>query len=113
MIKAHLITAATALSLGISGTLAVNGITEVNAAVSTKTASACMRDVPNDNAVLVAIMTRVSQSLCPKLESEAGANEGDCVFGAGTEVSISKKVDTTTVCASHPFPVTIVYGAPQ
>ena len=112
MIKAHLITAATALSIGIGGTLATNGIT-ASAAVPLTHRVSVRRVIPNSNTAVDAIWTRVASSMCSAAETESGFDNGSSSVEEGTTVSFSRGATDTTVIATFAFAATVTKGAPQ
>ena len=110
--KAHLITATTAMALGIGGTLATNGIT-ASAAVPLTHHVSVSKTVSNDNAVVSAIWTRVATAMCPEAENESGFDSGSCSVEPGTVVSLTRGEADTHVSVTFAFASTLVKGAPQ
>ena len=108
--RSHLITAATALSLGLG--LGALGINEVMAADYSRRVSV-ERSFPNSNGVITSIWNQVDAALCPDAEAAADLDPGTCSVETGTVISFTRGATRTGVSANFKFAGSWVLGSPQ
>lgn len=110
--RAHIISAATALSLGYAAGFASDGIV-AKAAVPVVQRYSTSLSVPNANATITEIWARVKNATCAAIEADNGLDPGDCDVVPGTVVSFTRGETSTQVSVTYPLPGTFTRGAPQ
>lgn len=108
--KAHLVTALLAASLGIGGTLAAGGAPEAHAWADSKKVHVS-KTFAATNPVLQNIWSSVDASMCAEAEGQMGWESGTCSVEPGTVLSIIKGVDEDRVEVNFQFATTSVKGS--
>lgn len=114
--KTHLITATTAMALGIAGTLATGGVVLVDAAPMDRKVTVS-REIPSNDIATLECRAGVAAVMCADIEAKAGLSPGSCRIEEGSVLSITFGDGTSATTDSLSFTAklsgTWVHGPPQ